>query len=335
MGIFADWQPRYAERGIATFPVVVEGTEKRPAVGNYLKMGATASHQLTFRFLDHDALGFMCGSRNGITVLDVDSRDERVFADALARHGATPFVVRSGGSGNFQAWYRYGGEKRQIRPWGKELPIDVLGGGGYVVAPPSLGARGVYRIIQGDLDDLRRLPRMGGLAKPDTFISNEGVAPRDVVSEGKRNKSLWDACMRRAHKCGGVNGLLEFARSRNAEFGPPLADAEVAKVALSAWGYTERGENWFGNGEEARVGRDTVRKLAACHPDAMALLLILKINHEGTQDFVLANAMADKTLCWPLRRFRAARVVLEHEGIIRCVHPGGRGQNDPPIYTWA
>jgi Bifunctional DNA primase/polymerase, N-terminal len=330
MGIFAEWQPRYAEHGITTFPL----NGKKPALDHYQKLGLRGSQQLTFRFPDHDALAFMCGSRNAITVLDVDTSDERVLADALARHGATPFVVRSGG-GNYQAWYRNGGERRQIRPWGKDVPIDVLGGGGQVVAPPSRGARGAYRIIQGDLDDLRRLPRMGGLARRDTIISNDSGVHRDVVAEGKRNKSLWDACMRRAHKCGGLNELMEFAHSRNAEFGPPLPNAEVAKVALSAWGYTERGENWFGRGEEARVGRDTVRKLAACHPDAMALLLILKINHEGTQDFVLANAMADKTLCWPLRRFRAARAVLEHEGIIRCVHPGGRGQNDPPIYTWA
>jgi hypothetical protein len=60
-----------------------------------------------------------------------------VLADALGRHGPTPFVVR-GGSGNFQAWYRYNGEPRRTRAW-PGLPIDLLGDG-YVVAPPSMGS---------------------------------------------------------------------------------------------------------------------------------------------------------------------------------------------------
>jgi hypothetical protein len=327
MGIFAEWQPQYAARGLTTFPVA----GKRPAVTGWHKLGPIRSKQLAFKFGDHDALGLMCGARNGITVLDVDTPDERVLIDALGRHGATPFIVRSG-SGHFQAWYAHAGEPRQIKPW-PALPIDLLGSG-YVVAPPSRGARGVYQIIQGDLDDLGNLPRIGGLATADAVGRTDRGQLEGVVSGG-RNVSLWRACMRWALKCGTLEELLDFAQSRNEEFGPPLADPEVMKVAMSAWDYTERGENWFGGGEEARIGHDTIARLAAAHPDAMALLLILKINHEGTQQFILANAMADKVLAWTLRRFKEAKAVLEKEGFIRCVHPGGKGQNDPPIYAWA
>jgi hypothetical protein len=130
-GIFAQWQPIYAERGIATFPCT---ETKAPAVRNYHRFGVPASTALVSRFSSASALGFMCGKRSGITPLDIDCKDERVLADALDRHGKTPVVVRSG-SGNFQAWYRHNGEGRQIRPW-PELTIDILGGG-FVVAPPS------------------------------------------------------------------------------------------------------------------------------------------------------------------------------------------------------
>ena len=328
MGIFADWQPRYAERGIASFPVVVDEGVKRPAVRGYEKVGPDMSRQLAFRFPDHDALGFMCGRRNGISVLDVDTSDERVLADALARHGATPFVVRSG-SGNYQAWYRHGGEQRQIRPWGKELPIDVLGGG-YVVAPPSRGARGPN--IQGDLDDLTRLPRIGGLARPDTIISYDGAPRRDVGGDCKRNVSLWRACMRRAPKCGTFDDLLDFARSHNQEFRPPLDDAEVVKTANSAWGYTERGENWFGREQEARIDRDTVKKLVG-DPDAALLLMTIKLHHEGAEEFVLAKAMAGGLgIC--VQRFLGARSRIEKMGLIRCIRRGGKGKNTPPIFGW-
>src|SRR5262245_44035931 len=103
-GIFAVWQPKYAERSLPTFPV---GAGKRPAVRGYLKIGIDYSTQLALKFRAADALGLAVGRRNRITVLDVDTPDERVLADALARHGHTPFVVRSG-RGNYQAWYRHG-----------------------------------------------------------------------------------------------------------------------------------------------------------------------------------------------------------------------------------
>jgi hypothetical protein len=82
---------------------------------------------LALRFPVNDAFGFALGRRTRITVLDIDSPDERVLSDALAKHGCSPFIVRSG-SGNWQAWYRHGGEGRHVRPWGGEPPIDVLGG---------------------------------------------------------------------------------------------------------------------------------------------------------------------------------------------------------------
>lgn len=123
MGAFAEWQPRYAEHGIITFPVVVDETRKKPAVKGYLKIGLPTSSQLALRFVDHDALGIAC-KRNRLTILDVDTTDERELADGLARHGQTPFIVRSG-SGNFQAWYRNNGESRRIRP-DPARPVDIL-----------------------------------------------------------------------------------------------------------------------------------------------------------------------------------------------------------------
>ena len=85
-GLFAQYQPRYAEHGVATFPV---NDNKRPAVSNYLRMGLQASRRLTEKFCDADGLGFACGERSGITVLDVDSPDERLGIGTMARGGAS------------------------------------------------------------------------------------------------------------------------------------------------------------------------------------------------------------------------------------------------------
>jgi hypothetical protein len=139
---FLNWQPEYAAHNIPTFPVKISPDVKKPMVSNYGRFGIPASAEIAQRFPDATAVGFMAGKRTGLTVLDVDTTDEQVLADALDRHGQTPVIVRSG-SGHHQAWYRHNGEKRSIRPFGTDNPIDVLGGG-FVVGPPSWGIKGDY-----------------------------------------------------------------------------------------------------------------------------------------------------------------------------------------------
>jgi hypothetical protein len=127
---YQNWQADYAAHGVATFPV---DADKRPMVSRYRKFGLVGSTRVASKFANAPAIGFMCGRRSGVTVLDVDTTDDRILADAVNRHGKTPIVARSG-SGHFQAWYRHGGERRLIRPR-PGVPIDILGGG-FVVAPP-------------------------------------------------------------------------------------------------------------------------------------------------------------------------------------------------------
>ena len=124
---------------------------------NPQKFGRDAIREIANKFSDASAFGYYCGQRNGITVLDVDTTDEHVLADAINRHGQTPIVVRTG-SGKFHALYRFNNEKRAVRAW-DGLPIDLLGAG-LAIAPPSLVSKGHYQIIQGHLDDLDRLPIM-------------------------------------------------------------------------------------------------------------------------------------------------------------------------------
>lgn len=131
-GVFQKWQPVYAERGIATFPV--REAAKRPAVRNYSRIVSPRAPPSPRGLVQPRCWASCVASRNRITVLDVDSKDERILADALDHHGKTPVIVRTG-SGKHHAWYRHDGERRRIRPW-RGLPIDLLGGG-FVVAPPS------------------------------------------------------------------------------------------------------------------------------------------------------------------------------------------------------
>ena len=110
-------------------------------------------------------------------------------------------------------------------------------------------------------------------------------------------------------------------------------DAEVVKIATSAWQHDAAGLNFFTR-PRIMLDHDTYDSLDQDNPDALRLLLRLERFHGGNDRFALAKPMAD-SMGWSLPRWKAARSALAQLGIIRCLHAGGRGPNDPPIYTWA
>jgi hypothetical protein len=328
-GLFSQWQPEYAERGIATFPV----REKRPAVRGYLKIGLPASQQFAIKFPAENAFGLAC-ARNRITVLDVDAPDERLMADALAEFGPTPFIVRSG-SGNWQAWYRHNGERRRVRP-DPARPIDILGDG-FVVAPPSVTSKGAYHIVDGTLDDLDRLPTMRRPQPANCDAVEVASRPQERIQVGKRNQELWRACMGRSRQCKDVSELLRSAAEMNsAMFYEPLPDDEVLRIVASAWMKEVSGQNWFGSGGKVVLDATEVDELLQQDPDAFALLLILRRHHDGARTtFVVANAMHDRMpgSGWPLKRFAAARRRLEELGEIKAIRNASR-LNGPALYQF-
>ena len=320
---FGAWQPLYADHRIATFPVRVNDEGKVPAIRGWQRVGLPGSSKLAQKFAGADAWGFCPGRRSGLTILDVDSPDERVLADALDRYGPTPVIVRSG-SRNFQAWYRHNGEKREIRP----VPdIDILGSG-FVVAPPSRGTKGAYQFIQGELDDLGRLPIMQNvkIASPPLSPTSN---PIEAVTEGDRNNTLWRYCMRSAHFCDDFDSLLDDARTYNEALLPPLSDDEVMKTAKSAWDKTQTGENWFGS-HSARLSLEEVDQLVR-DPDVLALVCWLKAHNLPDAEFWIADGLKDQ-LGWSLHQLREARRRAVDRGEIKRLRPHRLGK--PAVYVF-
>ena len=312
--LFPKWQAAYAEHGIATYPI----NAKAPVIRAPQKIGIAGSTKLAMRFPNAEAFGFDAGPRNRISVVDVDSTDERVLADALSTYGHTPFISRTP-SGGFHAWYRHNGENRQIKP----LPnVDILGRGN-VVAPPSRLAKGSYQIIQGTLDDLDRLPTMRQSAA--TAKATTGIP------KGKRNVALWRHCMRNAHHCDDFDALLDVARTFNEDCLPPLEEAEVMRTAQSAWGYTERGENRFGQ-HGAWFPADEVTNLVYDEQDVFLLLAFLR-SHNGPQStFMITNDGLARLLRWRSERVAIARRRLIELGYIVMLKQAGRGH--PALFRW-
>jgi hypothetical protein len=317
-GLFSKWQPQYAAHKVATFPVVIEEEERKPAITNYGKVGLPASAKLASKqkFANVNAFGFMTGARSRITVLDVDTKDERILANALDRHGQTPLVVRSG-SGKFHAYYRHAGERRSIRPW-KGLPIDVIGGG-VIVAPPSKSVQGQYEIIQGSLDDIERLPVMRDLA----FPRPEGAR------DGERSKKLFEHLMRAAHHVDSFDDLLDVGRTFGDNCEPPMEDARVISTTQSAWGYTQRGQNRFGQ-HGAWFPLDEINRLVD-EVDACHLLAFLRAHQGPDSTFMCANGLAEK-FGWHRIRLANARRRLIELGYLNVLR--NAGPKTPALFRW-
>lgn len=95
---FQSLQAAYKKRGVAVCPV---GSDKLPAIRHYRKIGPSASPQLALNFAAIEAAGVCASRRNRITVVDIDSSDDRLMAKVEARFGVTPFRVRTPSGGAF------------------------------------------------------------------------------------------------------------------------------------------------------------------------------------------------------------------------------------------
>jgi hypothetical protein len=342
-GLFPRSQPAWAEQKVATFPVTVTADVKKPGIRGYGKVGLRASRDLAAKrqFARTDALGFMAGPRSRVTVLDIDAADERLLAEALDRHGKTPFIVQTA-SGKFHAYYKHNGERRRIRPW-PDRPIDLLGVNGFVVAPPSLTARGSYTIVEGRLEDLDRLPPIRGIEDLRKTTSNgkhvshgkhlpssTRLADADTTAGTKgRNDWLWRECMRRAHGCDSPDALLDFARTCNQRFDYPLEEDEIMTIVTSAWNKTQDGSNRFGQ-HGAWLAVEELNTMMQ-DQDAFFLLAFLRTHNGPWANFMCANGLTE-TFGWSLPRLRAARSRLIQLGYIRPVRQAGRGH--PARFEW-
>ena len=104
----------------------------------------------------------------------------------------------------------------------------------------------------------------------------------------------------------------------------------MISTAQSAWGYTERGENWLGRGGIVPLSFLTVDRVLKLSESAAVLFMHLKRHHNDRSTFCVANAMTEK-LGWGLSKFRAARRELVEVGVVRVVKQGGRWRHDPCV----
>lgn len=177
-------------------------------------------------------VGIVTGPLSGILVLDVDGPEGE--AELKRRgHPVTPMVRTP--SGGLHLYFKH--PDVEIKTGIRVAPgIDIKAGGGYVVAPPSVGPNGkAYEWIVG--------PDDAPLADPPAWVLEVAERPRrngpappvqERIPRGRRNRELTSAAgtmRRRGLEEPEIRAALEVMNERRCD--PPLEAEEVEKIAGS------------------------------------------------------------------------------------------------------
>lgn len=220
----------YAKRGWKVFPL----DSKRPLAGTHGHKDATTDpKQIKAWWKDYPTanVGIACSSEHGPIVLDVDSGEAEELVASL---DLPPTLIAVSGKKGRHLYFAPDGKAIRRKTKLKGVGLDLLGNGGYVVAPPSVhpetGRTYAWKNKRAPIP----LPsEVRALVKPDrepTPAANEV----GVISEGGRDETLTRIAgsMRR-------NGLsedviYEALLKVNAEAcRPPLSERQVRKIARS------------------------------------------------------------------------------------------------------
>lgn len=332
--------PVYAGFGLRVFPTGGEDG-KKPLIKGWQKVGGRAVAELARSFPNAN-VGFLDGDPNGISRIDVDDSD--LIDRAIERFGDTPIKVETP-SGGLHLWYRSNGERRKIGLEGHK--IDVLGKGGYGVAPPSkLPGKGVYRFLEGSPNLIPGLPliRPGSLPlevygrKANTSCSSgfdHSSIDEEKLGEGFRTNALFNELRRIQVECETVEDLAFRARGINeALFDPPLTDAEVLGQVEGVWKLRLE-DRCFASGARFAVIELGEGVTLYEYPPALILWHFLKSHHAADHEFAVSPRGLAQALGHSWKTVSKARDFLVERGYLVQTRQGGRGEGNPHLYKFA
>ena len=221
-------------------PIPIKKASKQTALAKlapYLERRATVEE---LRAWSWSGVGIVTGLVSGVLVLDVDGPEGEA---ELRKHGHPPTPMVRTASGGLHLYFRH--PEHDVRTGIRVAPgLDVKASGGYVVAPPSVGANGrpyEWVVSTGEAE----------LADPPEWLmrllgprERKGAAPAvgEQIPQGQRNKglaSIAGSMRRRGLGEAEILAALEVANDRRCS--PPLDTAEVEKIAASVARYEPAG----------------------------------------------------------------------------------------------
>lgn len=229
---------RYARRGWRVFPL----NGKVPFPDTHGHNDATTNLKQIKRWWKrwpHANVGLQCNSEVGPIVLDVDGPSGAAWLDTLSL--PLTRMATSGTKGKKHLYFEPHDKlipriiKLKIK--GRKIDLDILGDGGYVVAPPSLHPKTKKRYKWLNQAPLERLPdkiaRMVRLHQKAKVTTNAPPLP-EILGEGERDSLLTSLAGTMRRRGASQDAILAALREENeTRVTPPLPDKQLKKIAAS------------------------------------------------------------------------------------------------------
>ena len=347
MGAFLVVLEAFAAHDVPIIPTRSDAPHK-PLVKRPASFGMPAIRQLAQQEKYQEAnAAIWCGKRSRLTVVDIDSPDETVLRRAIDAFGDTPLKARTP-SGGLHLYFRYGGEKRAVRPFGREFPVDVLGSG-IAVVPPSIRppsadkSGGRYEIVEGGLSLLPKLPtarscpQTVGLQEASTPVkSNPGCVPeqRNMRTGDGRNQRLFDISRGIAKNVSEEDQFIQRVLQANTKFAEPMSEDEVLGIAHRVWGWKCEGR-LFVAGDKPGFIRIADERILFSYRPALALVVYLRGNHPAEHVFAAVPEAIAPEICMAAHTVWCAREFLVKHEFLELVRRGIRkkdGRMSPNQY---
>lgn len=228
----------YARRGFAVFPCEPGG--KKPLTAHGFQDASDDLERVRAWWQEHPTANVGIAIPEGVMVLDVDvkSGGPDSLQELEGEHTPLPRTrtARTAGGG-FHYWYRLASEANLSRRVGFRPGLDLLvGGSGYVIAPPSKVGAGAYEWI----DDSPVADCPAWLLNLAVSEPKPEAARREsrAIPEGSRNATLTriaGAMRRQGCSEGTILAALHAENQTNCD--PPLPEREVGRIACSVARY--------------------------------------------------------------------------------------------------
>lgn len=229
---------RYAARGWAVFPL--DG--KRPYRGTHGHRDATTDPREVRRFWKRYPtanIGIACSSTTGPIVIDIDGGNGPELAELLELPPTREATSQRKGRRHLYFDPMTNGTtiKRTIKLKhnGTQYDLDVLGDGGYVVAPPSIHPTTGRRYKWLNKSHLEPLPRSVLQVVKANRDDGKSAAPLpSSMGEGERDTLLTSLAGSMRRRGASEEAILAALREENStRCNPPLDDRQLRKIARS------------------------------------------------------------------------------------------------------
>ncbi len=228
----------YAGKGWPVFPCQPRG--KTPLVETGFKAATRDTEKIRSWWEKYPLanIGIPTGAASGFVALDIDPGGDDSLAQLTRTHGPLPDTREVKTGRGRQLWFACPDSPTRNSAGTLGRGLDIRGGGGYVVVPPSIHPNGEHYLFSNSLQPAAMPDWLIGLLLEEKPPERAGNGAGERIPKGQRNThlaSLAGSMRRRGMSPAAIEAALQKENALRCD--APLLESEVRRIAASVSQY--------------------------------------------------------------------------------------------------